>query len=237
MDDVNAGLAVAPEAYARWRASTLGRITERVETDVVFSLAGAVGGARALDVGTGDGTYAIEAARRGALATGVDVQAEMLAAARARAAERGLAIDFELGPAEALPFDDGRFGVVLAVTMLCFVEDPRAAVREMARVLAPGGRLVLGELSRHSLWAAERRVRGWLGARMWKRTRFWSRRELVGLVAEAGLRVVDARDSVYFPPSSVAARLVAPIEPLLRRVHAPGAAFHALAADKPWSRR
>lgn len=72
---------------------------------------------------------------------------------------------------------------------------------------------------------------------MWKRARFWSRRELVRLVQDAGLRVVEARDSVYFPPSGVAARLVAPIEPLLRRVHAPGAAFHALAADKPRSRR
>lgn len=228
---------VAPEAYARWRATTLGRITERVEMDVVFALAGALGGVMVLDVGTGDGTYAIEAARRGALVTGLDVQVEMLVAARARGAERRLAIEFEVGRAEALPFDEGRFDVVLAVTVLCFVEDPRAAVREMARVLAPGGRLVLGELSRHSLWAVERRARGWLGARTWKRAKFWSRRELVGLVEDAGLRVFDAYDAVFFPPNGVAARALAPIEPLLRRMHAPGAAFHALAADMPGSRR
>jgi hypothetical protein len=50
---------------------------------------------------------------------------------------------------------------------------------------------------------------------------------------QAGLHVVDVRGSFFFPPSGLAARLVAPFEPLLTRHHAPGAAFLALAADKP----
>lgn len=63
---------IASETYARWRATTLGAITERVETTVVFDLAGPFRGKRLLDVGAGDGTYAIEAVARGAIVTGLD---------------------------------------------------------------------------------------------------------------------------------------------------------------------
>lgn len=224
---------VVAETYARWRASTLGSITERVETELVFALAGELAGKRVLDVGTGDGTYAIEAASRGAVVTAVDSAQSMPDAAQIRAAQRGLSVSFQRGRAEELPFDDGSFDVVLAVTVLCFVPEANKAIREMARVLVPGGRLVLGELGRYSVWAAERRVRGWLGAPTWRHAHFWSRRELAGIVDESGLRVTAVRGSVFFPPNALAARAVAPLEPLLSRLHVPGAAFLALAADKP----
>lgn len=223
------------DAYARWRASPLGAITERVEERVVLDLAGSLSGRRVLDVGTGDGTYAIEAARRGAKVTGIDVDPAMLAAARSRSESAGVSVVFSDAPAEELPFEDGTFDVVLAVTVLCFVPDARGAVHEMARVLAPGGRLVLGELGRFSVWAAERRLRGWLGSTTWRRARFWSRRDLSDLARDAGLRVISTRSSIFYPPSDVAARLGAPLEPLLTNLRAPGAAFLALAADKPES--
>lgn len=228
--------AVAAGTYARWRQTILGEITERVETKVVFDLAGPLPGRRVLDVGTGDGTYAIEAVRRGAHVTGIDVDPAMLAAARSRSDCAGVSVALREARAEELPFDDGAFDVVLAVTVLCFVPDARGAVREMARVLAPGGCLVLGELGRFSVWAAERRVRGWLGSSTWKRARFWSRSNLAELARDAGLDVVETRGSIFYPPSDVAARLAAPLEPLLTRLRAPGAAFLALAADKPESR-
>ncbi len=148
------------ETYERWRTSTLGRITERVETAVVLDLLGPLRGKHVLDVGAGDGTYAIEAAARGGVVTAIDRDPAMLDAARRRSSERGVDVTFRVGRAERLPFQDGAFDVVCAVTVLCLVEEPAAAVREMARVLAPGGRLVLGELARFSVWAAERRLRG-----------------------------------------------------------------------------
>jgi len=227
---------VAPETYARWRGTTIGRVTEQVETELVLRLAGPLHGKRVLDVGTGDGTYAIEAASRGATVSAVDSEAAMLEAARLRASERGLALTLRCGRAEVLPFEDGAFDIVLAVTVLCFVRDAATAVREVARVLAPGGRVVLGELARWSSWALQRRVRGWFGAATWRRAHFWSRRDLVALVAQAQLRVAEVRGAVFFPPSSVAARVFAPIEPILTRVRAPFPAFLAVAADKPESR-
>jgi 2-polyprenyl-3-methyl-5-hydroxy-6-metoxy-1,4-benzoquinol methylase len=223
---------VTTGTYARWRATKLGGITERVETRVVFELAGALRGKRVLDVGTGDGTYAIEAAARGAVVTALDLEPDMLEAARARASLRGLKVSLLPGRAEELPFDDASFDVVLAATVLCFVPEPDMAVGEMARVLAPGGRLVLGELGRFSVWAAERRVRGWLGASTWRRARFWSRAALTELAKNAGLHVAAVRGSVFFPPSGLAARFAAPFEPLLTHLNLPGGAFLALAADK-----
>lgn len=225
--------SVTAGSYARWRASALGRTTEQVETNVILALAGNLTGKRVLDIGTGDGTYAIEAAARGAVVTALDPQQEMLDATERRASRRGLSVRLQRGRIESLPAGDRSFDVVIAVTVLCFVPDVRAAMREVARVLAPGGRLVIGELGRWSVWAAERRVRGWLGAKTWGNARFWSRRELVDLVESAGLRLDAVRGSVYYPPSGIAARIFAPIEPLLTRLRAPGAAFLAVAADKP----
>ncbi|MCC6898649.1 MAG: class I SAM-dependent methyltransferase [Polyangiaceae bacterium] len=221
------------ESYARWRATVLGGLVERTETEVVFGLAGPLDGRRVLDVGAGDGTYALEAAARGAQVTALDAEQGMLDAARARAERRGVQVELQRGRAEDLPLAAGSFDVVLAITVLCFVPAAQLAVREMARVLAPGGRLVLGELGRHSVWAAERRMRGWLGSETWRGAQFWSRRELEELVRDADLRVADVRGAVFFPPSARAARVMARFEPLLTRHHAPGAAFLALAADKP----
>lgn len=92
-----------PGTYARWRATDLGRITERLEVELVCSLADLRAGQRVLDVGTGDGTYAIEAARRGASVVGLDTSAAMLAAAEARARAEGHPIDVRLGSVTALP--------------------------------------------------------------------------------------------------------------------------------------
>jgi len=155
----------------------------------------------------------------------------MLDAARTRAAARGVDVTLRHGRADTLPFEDAAFDAVIAVTVLCFVPD---ATARFANWLACSRRAVasFGELGRYSVWAAERRVRGWLGATTWRRARFWSRAELERLSRNAGLGVVGVRGSIFFPPSSLAARVVAPLEPLLTRLHCPGAAFLALAADK-----
>jgi len=224
---------IDPGMYARWRATPLGAVAERLEMDLVFELAGPLDGRSLLDVGTGDGTYALEAAARGAQATGIDIEQAMLGAAAERASERQLDVRFVPGRVEALPFEDATFDVALAVTVLCFVEDPSLAFREMARVLRPGGRLVVGELGRYSLWAASRRVRGWLGSRTWENAHFWSRAELKRHVRDVGLRVDATRGAVHYPPSARLARWLEDIDPRLSRAHAPGAAFLAIAADKP----
>ncbi len=220
-------------AYAGWRASTLGRITDRLEDALLRDMLGDVAGCAVLDLGCGDGKLAVRLAALGARVVGLDADPAMLRAAASRAAAAGVGMDFAAGRARTLPFPDRRFDIVVAVTVLCFVPDAEAAFREIARVLRPGGAVVIGELGRWSLWALRRRIRGWLGNRLWRAARFRTVGELRRLAAGAGLEVRAIRGAVFYPPVAALACAMAPLDPWLGRITAIGAAFVALRAEKP----
>jgi ubiquinone/menaquinone biosynthesis C-methylase UbiE len=74
---------------------------------------------------------------------GVDLSPAMLRIARRRAADAGLAVELVEGDAEALPFGDAEFATVVCELALCSIPRPSAAIHEMARVLRPGGTLLL----------------------------------------------------------------------------------------------
>ncbi len=224
--------AIGPTAYAAWRETTLGAITEALELRTMLDLIGDPRGARTLDAGCGDGALACALASRGAEVTGLDADPLMIDAARARAARNGFPTAFVEGRLERLPFADAAFDLVTTLAVLCFVRDGRAALAEMARVLRPGGALVIGELGRGSAWAAIRRVRGWLGSKTWAAARFHGTSQLRGLAGGAGLAVASIRGAIFYPPSRAAARLMAPIDPFLGRMTTIGAAFIALRAVK-----
>ena len=223
---------LGPGLYAEWRAADIGVITDRLERAQIMELAGNVAGLRALDVGCGDGELALELWERGAEVTGVDASLEMIEAARVRAKSRTAPIAFEVGAAEQLPFESERFDIIVAVTILCFVQNAVPVFREMARVLRPGGRLIIGELGKWSSWAAARRIRAWGGSALWRRARFRTQRELRSLAENAGLSVATVRGSVYYPSWGFAAPLCARWDPALGRLTTIGAAFIALSAVK-----
>lgn len=232
---------IDPQDYVRWRRSRLGAITEELERDLVLRLLEPVlvepvepdKRPRVLDVGTGDGTYALEVSRRGGRVVGVDISQTMLDAAQKRAEHAGLSIDLIRADVQSLPFPDGHFDCVVAVTVLCFVDNAAGALAEMARVLAPGGRLVIGELAKWSTWAAKRRVQAWLGADTWEAARFRTRSELGSLVEAAGLSVLRVEGAIHYPPSARVAELAAKFDATLGRLGAPGAAFIAVSAQAP----
>jgi SAM-dependent methyltransferase len=112
----------------------------------LVEVAGARPGERVLDVACGTGIVARTAARRvgsGGTVVGLDVSAPMLDAARALAAGEGLSIEWREGSAMKLPLPDTAFDLVLCQQGLQFFPDRAAALREMHRVLGPGGRLAL----------------------------------------------------------------------------------------------
>ncbi len=100
-------------------------------------------GERVLDVACGNGNAALAAARRFAVTTGVDFVPALLDRARARAAADGLAVELRQADAEALPFDDGTFDVVLSTFGVMFTPDQHRAAGELLRVCRPGGRIGL----------------------------------------------------------------------------------------------
>jgi ubiquinone/menaquinone biosynthesis C-methylase UbiE len=113
---------------------------------LVADLAGVGPGDRVLDVGCGPGGAAREAARRGAEVTGVDPARLMLRLGRYLSASRaGHNIVFVAGTAEALPVADRAVTVAWAISSAHHWPDVPAGLRELHRVLAPGGRLVIAE--------------------------------------------------------------------------------------------
>jgi len=105
-------------------------------------------GMRILDVATGTGMVAFALAARGATVVGLDQSEAMLGGARARllgAPQLSERLSFIQGEAEALPFDDGEFDALSFTYLLRYVDDPAATMRELARVVRPGGRIAMVE--------------------------------------------------------------------------------------------
>ena len=100
-------------------------------------------GERVLDVAAGNGNATLAAARRFADVTSTDYVPALLDKGRRRAEAEGLAVQFQVADAEALPFDDHSFDVVLSTYGVMFAPDQAQAAREMLRVVRPGGRIGL----------------------------------------------------------------------------------------------
>jgi ubiquinone/menaquinone biosynthesis C-methylase UbiE len=96
-----------------------------------------------LDAGCGTGFLSLELAERGHRVTGIDFAPAMIARARQKAAERGLAVRFEPADAEQLPFAPASFDLVISRHVLWTLPHPEAAIDEWLRVLRPGARLVV----------------------------------------------------------------------------------------------
>jgi ubiquinone/menaquinone biosynthesis C-methylase UbiE len=157
---------------------------------VLVTAAGVRRGDRVLDVAAGTGNAAVPAALTGADVVASDLTPELFAAGRAFAASKGVDLSWEEGDAEALPYADGAFDVVLSSVGVMFAPHHQQAADELVRVCRPGGRIGLiswtpegfvGELFRTMrpyapapppgaqpppLWGDEGHVRSLLGDRV-----------------------------------------------------------------------
>jgi SAM-dependent methyltransferase len=95
-------------------------------------------GQEALDVAAGDGNFALACAREGAGVVAIDISPRQVERGRARAAEEGYEIEWQLADAEDLPFEDARFDCAGSVFGMMIAPRPEVAARELFRVVRPG---------------------------------------------------------------------------------------------------
>jgi len=158
-----------------YRALT-GRITARF-AGALLDAAHVGPGRRVLDAGCGHGDLCAAAAARGATPLGIDLAEGMVAAARAAHPE----LEFRVADAEDLPFADGRFDAAVAAFLVNHLPQPERGVRELRRVVAPGGRVAV------AMWDRPERV------------------EFLGLL-DAAMEAAHVNPPLAFPPGPPAYR-------------------------------
>ena len=137
--------AVKAKQQAAWSAgdyAIIGR-TLQIVGENLCEAANLRAGERVLDVAAGNGNATLAAARHFAEVTSTDYVPGLLERGRARAEAEGLQVTFREADAEALPFADSTFDVVLSTFGVMFTPDQARAAREMLRVCRPGGRIGL----------------------------------------------------------------------------------------------
>jgi SAM-dependent methyltransferase len=137
--------AVKARQKASWEAGDFGQVARTIENVAGEFMARLAipAGTKVLDLACGTGNLAVIAARRGGVVSGIDIAANLIEQARTRAAAEGLRIAYEEGDAEALPYADGQFDLVVSMFGVMFAPRPSIAVAEMMRVTRPGGHVAL----------------------------------------------------------------------------------------------
>jgi SAM-dependent methyltransferase len=128
-----------------WSGASYERLAETFAAihDRVVAALSLGSGSRMLDVACGTGGVALRAARAGADVVGIDISADQLAKARSAAEAEGLAVRFDEGDCQELPYGDAEFDAVASAFGAIFAPDHARTAAELARVCRPGGGLAL----------------------------------------------------------------------------------------------
>jgi ubiquinone/menaquinone biosynthesis C-methylase UbiE len=128
-----------------WMAGDYDRFSRFIENDArsFYERLDVPPGAHLLDVACGSGQLALIAAREGVRVTGVDIARNLIERAQARSTAEGLPARFRVADAEALPFPDASFDVMVSLIGAMFAPRPHLLARELIRVCAPGGTIAM----------------------------------------------------------------------------------------------
>ena len=138
--------SVAATHRAMWALGDYALMAEEVMAPlgpILVTAAGIGPGARVLDVAAGSGNISLPAAETGAAVVSTDLTPELLQRSKARAAQRGLTLDYQESNAQTLPFGDDEFDTVISAIGVMFAPDHQSAANELVRVCRPGGTIGL----------------------------------------------------------------------------------------------
>ena len=146
-----------------------------------------------IEVGVGSGRFA----QALGIETGVDPSSELRQMARRRG------INVFLGRGDHKFFRKGSFGTVYLIVTLCFLDSPLSVLREARRILAPGGKLVLGLVLKESPWGEFYELKKEEGHRFYKYATFYRRDEVIVLIAQAGFTTEKIVSTLFQRPNEV----------------------------------
>ena len=138
--------SVAATHRAMWALGDYALMAEEVMAPlgpILVTAAGIGPGVRVLDVAAGSGNISLPAAETGAAVVSTDLTPELLQRSKARAAQRGLTLDYQESNAQTLPFGDDEFDTVISAIGVMFAPDHQSAANELVRVCRPGGTIGL----------------------------------------------------------------------------------------------
>ncbi|HEO98810.1 MAG: class I SAM-dependent methyltransferase [Campylobacterales bacterium] len=139
-----------------------------------------------VEIGIGSGRFALPLG----IKTGVEPSGKMAKIAQSKG------IEVIEGVAEKLPLKDERYDFVLMVTTICFVDDALQSLKEIYRILKPGGFVIIGFVDRHSelgkLYEKNRRE-----SRFYKEATFFSAKEVIGLLEKSGFEEISSCQTLF----------------------------------------
>ena len=193
-----------PKVYDAWYTQGHGKWIGDVEYSLIMELLEPSIGESLLDVGCGTGYFSRHFSKHGLQVTGLDLDIEMLDFARSQDKKT----TYMPGSATKLPFKDLSFDYSVAITSLCFIDNPVIALSEMWRVSEKG--IVLGLLNRNSLLYRKKFGQGsYAGARWdhWADVKMW-----ITTLTPAPV-VIKHRTAIFDPEGGIVARIVEKILP------------------------
>jgi SAM-dependent methyltransferase len=227
-----------PKRYDRWYERPLGRYCFALEADAIREALTGKGLERLLEVGAGTGRFAAALAEGGGRVIASDPDPEMVAWSARQGAAAGRAT-WVIAAGQALPFADEAFDAAFTVAALCFAPEHDRFVAELARVVRPGGRVVLGELNAAHPWQLWRRLKALRPGSPYRQARFHTPFGLEALLRRAGLTAVGHRTLLHWMPweRPVLLALARPVERWGRRFAPALGAFVVAWGERPAAAR
>jgi len=180
--------------YDAWYLTPIGSYVDATEKEQVFSLWHTKQGL-VLDLGCGTGNYTAVLNKQGIKVIGLDKSLSMLKLAQ----KKLFHTPFVRSDATYLPFKDETFAGVMSITLFEFLSYPEKAIREIYRVLKPGGEVLIGTMNMFSLWFCCKRLKSIFVETAYRYAHFYTPRGLKSLLRQEGFINIENRGVIYLP--------------------------------------